>query len=142
MPGVSQAWVNPAERTALVMGSASAAELVQAVEKAGYGAEAIEDDLQRRERQQETARDDETFSLAGDCRPLVGVPVMVWGMIGDNMMVSDDNRSLWLVIGLVTPRRHGLRRRPLLPQRVESLKNGTATMDTVALGTGVARCTR
>lgn len=27
---------------------------------------------------------------------------MVWGMIGDNMMVSDDNRSLWLVIGLVT----------------------------------------
>jgi hypothetical protein len=29
-------------------------------------------------------------------------PVPVWGMIGDNMMVSDDNRSLWLVIGLVT----------------------------------------
>ncbi len=37
------------------MGSASAAELVRAVEKAGYGAEAIEDDQQRRERQQETA---------------------------------------------------------------------------------------
>jgi Cu+-exporting ATPase len=55
VPGVSQARVNLAERTALVMGSASAAELVQAVEKAGYGAEAIEDDLQRRERQQETA---------------------------------------------------------------------------------------
>jgi Cu+-exporting ATPase len=31
---------------------------------------------------------------------LVGIPVMVWGMIGDNMMVSDDNRSLWLAIGL------------------------------------------
>ena len=55
VPGVSQARVNLAERTALVMGSASAAELVQAVEKAGYGAEAIEDDLERRERQQETA---------------------------------------------------------------------------------------
>ena len=40
VPGVSQARVNLAERTALVMGSASAAELVQAVEKAGYGAEA------------------------------------------------------------------------------------------------------
>ncbi len=37
------------------MGSASAADLVQAVEKAGYGAEAIEDDIKRRERQQETA---------------------------------------------------------------------------------------
>ncbi|AUP76943.1 hypothetical protein CWS02_20240 [Enterobacter sp. EA-1] len=33
---------------------------------------------------------------------LVGVPIMVWGMLGDNMMVTDANRSLWLVIGLVT----------------------------------------
>jgi Cu+-exporting ATPase len=33
---------------------------------------------------------------------LLGIPVMVWGMIGDNMMVSDDNRSLWLAIGLAT----------------------------------------
>ncbi|MCS5947866.1 cation transporter [Klebsiella pneumoniae subsp. pneumoniae] len=120
VPGVSQARVNLAERTALVMGSASAAELVQAVEKAGYGAEAIEDDLQRRERQQETALATmKRFRWQAIVALLVGVPVMVWGMIGDNMMVSDDNRSLWLVIGLVTPRRHGLRRRPLLPQRVE-----------------------
>ncbi len=50
VPGVAQARVNLAERTALVMGSASAADLVQAVEKAGYGAEAIEDDAERRER--------------------------------------------------------------------------------------------
>lgn len=103
MPGVSQARVNLAERTALVMGSASAAELVQAVEKAGYGAEAIEDDLQRRERQQETALATmKRFRWQAIVALLVGVPVMVWGMIGDNMMVSDDNRSLWLVIGLVT----------------------------------------
>jgi Cu+-exporting ATPase len=33
---------------------------------------------------------------------LVGIPVMVWGMIGDNMMVTDDNRTLWLVIGVIT----------------------------------------
>ncbi|MGS9149872.1 cation transporter, partial [Salmonella enterica subsp. enterica serovar Infantis] len=55
VPGVTQARVNLAERTALVMVSASAADLVQAVEIAGYGAEAIEDDINRRERQQETA---------------------------------------------------------------------------------------
>lgn len=52
VPGVTQARVNLAERTALVMGSASADQLVKAVEKAGYGAEAIEDDAKRRERQQ------------------------------------------------------------------------------------------
>jgi len=47
VPGVSQARVNLAERSALVMGSASAESLVQAVANAGYSAEAIEDDRWR-----------------------------------------------------------------------------------------------
>ena len=140
VPGVSQARVNLAERTALVMGSASAAELVQAVEKAGYGAEAIEDDLQRRERQQETAiATMKRFRWQAIVALLVGVPVMVWGMIGDNMMVSDDNRSLWLVIGLITLAVMVFAGGHFYRSAWKSLKNGTATMDTlVALGTGVA----
>lgn len=72
--------VNPAERTALVMGSASAADLVQAVEKAGYGAEAIEDDIKRRERQQETAiATMKRFRWQAIVALAVGIPVMVWG---------------------------------------------------------------
>ena len=140
VPGVTQARVNLAERTALVMGSASAAELVQAVEKAGYGAEAIEDDQQRRERQQETAiATMKRFRWQAIVALLVGVPVMVWGMIGDNMMVSDDNRSLWLVIGLVTLAVMVFAGGHFYRSAWKSLKNGTATMDTlVALGTGVA----
>ncbi|HHT7466423.1 TPA: copper-exporting P-type ATPase CopA [Raoultella ornithinolytica] len=140
VPGVTQARVNLAERTALVMGSASAAELVQAVEKAGYGAEAIEDDLQRRERQQETAiATMKRFRWQAIVALLVGVPVMVWGMIGDNMMVSDDNRSLWLVIGLVILAVMVFAGGHFYRSAWKSLKNGTATMDTlVALGTGVA----
>ncbi|HHU4118523.1 TPA: copper-exporting P-type ATPase CopA [Raoultella ornithinolytica] len=140
VPGVTQARVNLAERTALVMGSASAAELVQAVEKAGYGAEAIEDDLQRRERQQETAiATMKRFRWQAIVALLVGVPVMVWGMIGDNMMVSDDNRSLLLVIGLVTLAVMVFAGGHFYRSAWKSLKNGTATMDTlVALGTGVA----
>ena len=43
VPGVTQARVNLAERTALVMGSASAADLVQAVEKAGYRVLSVSD---------------------------------------------------------------------------------------------------
>ncbi len=68
----------------------------------------------------------------------VGIPVMVWAMIRYNMMVTADNRSLWLVIGLIT-----------LAVMVFAgcyfyrsawkARNGAATMDTlVALGTGVA----
>ena len=140
VPGVTQARVNLAERTALVMGSASAAELVQAVEKAGYGAEAIEDDQLRRERQQETAiATMKRFRWQAIVALLVGVPVMVWGMIGDNMMVSDDNRSLWLAIGLATLAVMVFAGGHFYRSTWKSLKNGTATMDTlVALGTGVA----
>ena len=122
------------------MGSASAAELVQAVEKAGYGAEAIEDDLERRERQQETAvATMKRFRWQAIVALLVGIPVMGWGMIGDNMMVSDDNRSLWLAIGVVTLAVMVFAGGHFYRSAWKSLKNGTATMDTlVALGTGVA----
>lgn len=140
VPGVTQARVNLAERTALVMGSASAEELVQAVEKAGYGAEAIEDDVKRRERQQETAvATMKRFRWQAAVALLLGVPVMVWGMMGDNMMVTADNRSLWLVIGLATLSVMVFAGGHFYRSAWKSLMNGTATMDTtVALGTGVA----
>lgn len=140
VPGVAQARVNLAERTALVMGSASAADLVQAVEKAGYGAEAIEDDAKRRERQQETAvATMKRFRWQAIVALLVGIPVMVWGMIGDNMMVTDDNRSLWLVIGVITLAVMVFAGGHFYSSAWKSLKNRTATMDTlVALGTGAA----
>jgi Cu+-exporting ATPase len=140
VPGVTQARVNLAERTALIMGHATAADLVQAVEKAGYGAEAIEDDLKRRERQQETALATmKRFRWQAIVALLVGIPVMVWGMIGDNMMVTDANRSLWLVIGLITLGVMVFAGGHFYSSAWKSLKNRTATMDTlVALGTGVA----
>ncbi len=140
VPGVAQARVNLAERTALVMGSASAADLVQAVEKAGYGAEAIEDDAKRRERQQETAvATMKRFRWQAIVALLVGIPVMVWGMIGDNMMVTDDNRTLWLVIGVITLGVMIFAGGHFYSSAWKSLKNRTATMDTlVALGTGAA----
>jgi len=140
VPGVSQARVNLAERTALIMGSASAAELVQAVEKAGYGAEAIEDDVKRRERQQETAiATMKRFRWQAIVALLVGIPVMVWGMLGDNMMVTDDNRTLWLVIGVITLGVMVFAGGHFYTNAWKSLKNRTATMDTlVALGTGAA----
>lgn len=140
VPGVSQARVNLAERTALIMGSASATELVQAVEKAGYGAEAIEDEAERRERQQETALATmKRFRWQAIVALLVGIPVMVWGMLGDNMMVTAENRSLWLAIGVVTLGVMIFAGGHFYTSAWKSLKNRTATMDTlVALGTGAA----
>ncbi|WP_373962540.1 copper-exporting P-type ATPase CopA [Kosakonia sacchari] len=140
VPGVTQARVNLAERTALVMGSAPAAELVSAVENAGYGAEAIEDDIKRRERQQETALATmKRFRWQAIVALLVGVPIMVWGMLGDNMMVTDANRTLWLMLGIVTLAVMIVAGGHFYTSAWKSLRNGTATMDTlVALGTGAA----
>lgn len=140
VPGVTQARVNLAERTALVMGSASAQALVSAVEGAGYGAEAIEDDIKRRERQQETAiATMKRFRWQAIVALLVGVPMMVWGMVGDNMMVTDANRALWLFIGVLTLGVMIVAGGHFYRSAWKSLTNGTATMDTlVALGTGAA----
>jgi Cu+-exporting ATPase len=140
VPGVTQARVNLAERSALIMGSASATDLVLAVENAGYGAEAIEDDMKRRARQQETAVATMTrFRWQAVIALLLGVPVMVWGMWGDNMMVTADNRTLWLCIGVLTLGVMIVAGGHFYRSAWKSLTNGTATMDTlVALGTGAA----
>jgi Cu+-exporting ATPase len=140
VPGVSQARVNLAERSALVMGSASAESLIQAVERAGYGAEAIEDDIKRRERQQETANAaTKRFRWQAILALAVGIPVMVWGMLGDNMMLTDDNRSTWLTIGAITLLVMVVAGGHFYRSAWRSLMNRAATMDTlVALGTGAA----
>lgn len=139
-PGVTQARVNLAERTAMVMGNASASDLVKAVEKAGYGAEIIEDDLKRRERQQQTNLIIiKRFRWQAIIALLVGISVMIWGMIGENMIVTEENRTMWLITGLVTLAVMVFTGGHFYYSMWKSLKNRTATMDTlVALGTGVA----
>lgn len=140
VPGVSQARVNLAERSALIMGTASAESLIQAVESAGYGAEAIEDDVERRERQQEAANAaTKRFRWQAIVALALGIPVMVWGMLGDNMMLTDENRSVWLTIGGLTLAVMIVAGGHFYRSAWRSLMNRTATMDTlVALGTGAA----
>ncbi|CAM3476109.1 P-type ATPase, copper transporting, phophatase-like domain [Xenorhabdus nematophila ATCC 19061] len=138
--GVEHARVNLAERSALVTGSASPNALIEAVIKAGYGAEIIQDETERRERQQHIShtnmrrfRWQSAFALA------VGIPVMIWGMIGDNMMLTPENHMTWLTIGLVTLLVMIFAGGHFYRNAWQSLKNGSATMDTlIALGTGAA----
>ncbi|MCG3462300.1 copper-exporting P-type ATPase CopA [Xenorhabdus bovienii] len=138
--GVENARVNLAERSALVTGIASPNALVDAVIKAGYGAEVILDETERRERQQQVAQANmRRFRWQSALALVVGVPVMVWGMLGDNMVLTPSNHAIWLTIGLVTLAVMVLAGGHFYRNAWQSLKNGSATMDTlVALGTGVA----
>lgn len=138
--GVSQARVNLAERSALVLGAPSPSALIQAVQNAGYQAEIIGDERQRREKQQQTAdkairrfRWQATLALA------LGIPLMIWGMAGDHMMLTDSNRHGWLVVGLLTLLVMVVAGGHFYRSAWRSLLKGTSTMDTlVALGTSAA----
>ncbi|MDW8845956.1 copper-exporting P-type ATPase CopA [Erwinia sp. MMLR14_017] len=138
--GVSQARVNLAERSALVMGDASPASLVSAVKEAGYGAEVIEDDVERREKQQKTAQQAvRRFRWQAAVALTLGIPLMLWGMSGDNMMLTQSNRAGWLAVGIVTLLVMIVAGGHFYRSAWRSLMKGTATMDTlVALGTAAA----
>ncbi|MGL6002342.1 MAG: copper-exporting P-type ATPase CopA [Plesiomonas sp.] len=138
--GVTQARVNLAERSALVMGTPDPAALVQAVANAGYEAEVVVDDALRREKQQKSAN--ETLRRLRWQSALAlgtGIPLMIWGMYGDNMMITASNQGLWKILGILTLLVMVLTGRHFYTSAWRALKNGSATMDTlVALGTGVA----
>ncbi|EJD6539404.1 copper-exporting P-type ATPase CopA [Providencia rettgeri] len=140
VPGVENARVNLAERSALVTGTAVPEDLINAVIKAGYGAEIIQDEAKRRERQQEVAQGNmRRFRWQSALALALGIPVMVWGMMGDNMVLTEQNHTIWLTIGLLTLAVMVFAGGHFYRNAWQSLKNGSATMDTlVALGTGAA----
>jgi len=138
--GVSQASVNLAERSALVLGEVAPSVLIQAVKDAGYGAEIIEDDNKRREKQKQTAtKAMRRFRWQAILALTLGIPLMIWGMIGDNMMLTTSNRSGWLTIGLLTLLVMIVAGGHFYRSAWRSLLNGSATMDTlIVLGTAAA----
>ncbi|MEI2267031.1 copper-exporting P-type ATPase CopA [Erwinia sp. CGal63] len=140
VPGITRAQVNLAERSALVMGEASPASLIQAVRDAGYEAEIIEDESERREKQQQTAlKAMRRFRWQALLALAFGLPLMGWGMIGDNMVLTADNRATWLTLGAVTLAIMLVAGGHFYRSAWRSLLNGSATMDTlVALGTAAA----
>lgn len=137
---VRQARVNLADRSALISGNADPRSLIAAVTAAGYSALLIADETERREQQQKSARQQFIrFSWQAVVALLVGIPVMIWGMAGHNMMLTAQNRLIWQIIGAVTLLVMIIAGGHFYRSAWKSLRNRTATMDTlVALGTAVA----
>ncbi len=140
VPGVTDARVNLAERSALIMGAPNAAELLAAVKKAGYGAELIQDEATRRERQEQSTRQSiRRFQWQAALGLLLGIPMMLWGIFGGSMSLTPDNQTHWIILGLVTLAVLVVAGGHFFTSAWRSLLNRSATMDTlVALGTGAA----
>lgn len=138
--GVDQARVNLAERSALITGSADPQALVAAVEKAGYGAEMIQDETERRERQQQTAQANmKRFRWQAALGLALGIPLMAWGLLGGSMSLTPETQRPWLLVGLLTLAVMVFAGGHFYRNAWRAMMNGSATMDTlVALGTGAA----
>lgn len=140
--GVEEAQMNFPLRTVAVTGSAFAADLVKAVEKAGYratpaaGSETnlLEEKEQADQRYYRRLLRDTWIALA------LGIPLMLFGMAGGDMSIhSEAARWGWLLVGLLTLAVMILSGRHFFVGGWQSVRNHTANMDTlIALGTGAA----
>ncbi|MHA3681025.1 copper-exporting P-type ATPase CopA [Yersinia enterocolitica] len=138
--GVEVARVNLAERSALVTGHPSNEALIAAVKNAGYSAEIIEDETERRERQQQMSQASmKRFQWQAALGLLLGIPLMGWGLFGGSMTLTPETQTPWLIVGIITLLVMIFAGGHFYRNAWVSLKNGSATMDTlVALGTGAA----
>jgi Cu+-exporting ATPase len=141
--GVDRADMNFAQRTVTVTGNVTPAELIKAVEQAGYLAkmsaaesesEALSEKEAADERYYKRLIRDMSIALA------LGIPLMAYGLIVGEMTVSTVSEQLaWLVVGLLTLGVMVFSGKHFYMGAWQSFKNHSANMDTlIALGTGTA----
>lgn len=141
--GVKSAEMNFADRTVQVVGSADNATLIAAVENIGYHAKA-----QNLDSQQNAAAEKEQDDLKYYRRLMrntiialgVGVPLMLYGLLGGEMGVNSTNQQLgWLAVGVLTAAVMFFCGKHFYVGAWKSFKHHSANMDTlIALGTGTA----
>ncbi|WP_041834752.1 cation transporter [Actinobacillus succinogenes] len=140
VPNVQTARVNLAEQTAFVTGNVSPESLIDAVIQAGYGAELIEDEKKRRDKQRlQTEHEIRQRKWQAIVALIMGFGLLFWGLAGGQMQVTAENRNNWIWIGIISLIVMFFTGGHFYQRALKSFTNKTATMDTlVALGTGAA----
>lgn len=140
VPGVTQANVNLAERTAMVQGEIDSDLLKQAVQKVGFNAavmqgKAAEDEKEAQE-QAHAAQLWKRVWVAG----IPGALLFISGMVLDILPeVDGSGRWFWLFVGIVTLGVLIYSGGHFYRGAWQQLKRGSSNMDTlIALGTGTA----
>ncbi|WP_301098140.1 copper-translocating P-type ATPase [Otariodibacter sp.] len=139
LPEVEFVSVNLADQTAFVQGNVNADDVVQAITKIGFGAEVLESEQVRREKQQAQtqktlARKKQEFSIA----LIVGFVLMFYGMFA-GMGLTADNQWIWFCWALVSLLTMLFSGHHFFTGAWTTLKNRSANMDTlVAMSTGTA----
>lgn len=141
LPDVEQALVDFPQRRLNVEGSISNDKLINALTEIGYRSRLASNDIEDRARQKAQQAIQYKTHIRNTLLALgVGIPLMVAGMLMDEMSVRTlQDQIIWGIVGLLTlaillgPGRH------FFSGAWSSLQNGSATMDSlIALGTGAA----
>lgn len=142
VPGVNDARVNLGDKTLVVQGKVAAKDCINAVESAGYGAEAVQAnvrELREQQREEERVHYRHLLWRAGIALAL-GIPLMVWGLVTGEMGVYSPFQQLaWGLVGLATLAVLVFCGGHFFTGAWRAFRHHSATMDTlVALGTGTA----
>jgi Cu+-exporting ATPase len=135
--GVVRANVNYADQSAYVVGRLDTASLIQAVEKAGYGADVRPEDEDFQRRDAELAKRLRISFLKSGLALFVGAILMA-GMHLD-LTPAPEVKGFWIPAGLLVLAIMIYSGGHLFRGAVASARHATTTMDTlIALGTGTA----
>lgn len=140
VPGVTDVSVNMALREADVSGEVKLAALIDAIEKAGYGASLATDDNSEKEAEEaiyyRRLIRDTWLALA------LGIPLMIFGFFESAMTINliwTPLRGFWLTAAIATGAVLVLSGRHFFIGAWSAFRAHSATMDTlIALGTGTA----
>lgn len=140
MPGVSEAEVNFAERTATVTGDVSPEALVEAVGGAGYSASVMEDEESEAEKENTELEHYRKLLKQTIVSGVIGVIIFAVGML--NLLpdiLTLPGQISWGVMSLLTLFVLAYGGGRFFTGALKSFKNHNANMDTlIAVGTGVA----
>jgi Cu+-exporting ATPase len=140
--GVREAQVNLAERTALVLGSAEATVLIQAVRAAGYNAAELRGFAEVEDKEAVEAAQYRSLLHKAATAAAVGFPLLVadWADALPQLL-KPYGQAFWLATGLVTLGAMFYSGRHIYVAAWRALRRHYAGMDTlIALGTGAAWC--
>lgn len=137
--GVQHAQVNFASETAQVSGNVSTADLIAAVESAGYGASPIEDLREAAEkRQQNAVRQARRHGIESAISLALGVPMML-AMFVHTPQLEGGERWIWLALGIATLGVLATAGRRFFDGAWKAFRHHQANMDTlIALGSAAA----
>lgn len=133
--------VNLADKQVTVVGIAQAQRVASALANAGYpGQQVIDQQLAIKERQENERKEYHTRLWQSMAALALGVPMMLWGLLGYEMMINSPAQQVgWGIMGgltfvlLITTGGHFYR------GMYSALKAGSANMDTlIVLGTSSA----